>query len=269
MNDSKPPLRVLLVDDHELIRHGLATVFAAQGVDVVGQAGTVAEALDLYAAHRPDSVVTDLQLPDGTGLDVVRSIRRTDKDVGLVVLTMHAGDEQIFAAMEAGASAFVGKDAPSSEVVKATRHAAVAPRSFMSTGLVGAMMRRTGGPSTRLSDRELEVLGLLADGPRHQCHRRQALHERVDGEVAHRADLPEARRDQPGPGPRHRDAQWSPVQHPAASRHPPARASETARYGRGAIGFVRRLVVRNDYSDQSDETITRPGPMSAMISCMR
>ena len=119
MNDSKPPLRVLLVDDHELIRHGLATVFAAQGVDVVGQAGTVAEALTLYAAHRPDSVVTDLQLPDGTGLDVVRSIRRTDKDVGLVVLTMHAGDEQIFAAMEAGASAFVGKDAPSSEVVKA------------------------------------------------------------------------------------------------------------------------------------------------------
>ena len=95
---------------------------------------------------------------------MVRSIRRTDKDVGLVVLTMHAGDEQIFAAMEAGASAFVGKDAPSSEVVKATRHAAVAPRSFMSTGLVGAMMRRTGGPSTRLSDRELEVLGLLAEG---------------------------------------------------------------------------------------------------------
>ena len=155
---------MLLVDDHELIRHGLATVFAAQGVDIVGQAGTVAEALELYAAHHPDSVVTDLQLPDGTGLDVVRSIRRTDKDVGLVVSTMHAGDEQIFAAMEAGASAFVGKDAPSSEVVKATRHAAVAPRSFMSTGLVGAMMRRTGGPSTRLSDRELEVLGLLAEG---------------------------------------------------------------------------------------------------------
>ncbi len=164
MNTPNTQLRVLLVDDHELIRHGLATVFAAQDVDIVGQAGTVAEALVLYAEHRPDSVVTDLQLPDGTGLDVVRSIRRTDKDVGLVVLTMHAGDEQIFAAMEAGASAFVGKDAPSSEVVKATRHAAVAPRSFMSTGLVGAMMRRTGGPSTRLSDRELEVLGLLADG---------------------------------------------------------------------------------------------------------
>ena len=77
---------------------------------------------------------------------------------------MHSGDEQIFAAMEAGASAFVGKDAPSAEVVQAARHAAASPRSFMSTGLVGAVMRRSDTSSTRLSDREMEVLVLLADG---------------------------------------------------------------------------------------------------------
>ena len=70
-------------------------------------------------------------------------VRRDEPEVGLVVVTMHSGDEQIFAAMEAGASAFVGKDAPSAEVVKAARHAAVSPRSFLCAGLAGAMMRRT------------------------------------------------------------------------------------------------------------------------------
>ena len=77
---------------------------------------------------------------------------------------MHSGDDQIFAAMEAGASAFVGKDAPSTEVVKAARHAAVSPRSFLCAGLAQAMMRRASGESTRLSDREHDVLLLLADG---------------------------------------------------------------------------------------------------------
>ena len=103
-------------------------------------------------------------LGDGTGLDIVRALRRDHEDVGLIVLTMHSGDDQIFAAMEAGASGFVGKDAPSPEVVKAARHASVSPRSFICSGLVGAMMRRGAAESTRLTDREHEVLVLLADG---------------------------------------------------------------------------------------------------------
>ena len=156
---------VLLVDDHDLIRDGLTGVFSAQAdMEVLGAAATVAEAIRLFDELRPQVVVTDLQLQDGTGLDVVRHIRRTDSRAGLVVLTMHSGDEQIFAAMEAGASAFVGKDAPSSEVVKAARHAAVSPRSFLCAGLAQAMMRRASGESTRLSDREHHVLLLLADG---------------------------------------------------------------------------------------------------------
>jgi DNA-binding NarL/FixJ family response regulator len=157
--------RVLLVDDHELIRDGLSGVFSAQeDMEVVGAAKTVAEAFDLYEAHEPDVIVTDLQLPDGTGLDVVRRVRKESDKVGLVVLTMHAGDDQIFAAMEAGASAFVGKDAPSTEVVKAARHATVSPRSFLCAGLAQAMMRRVSGESTRLSEREHDVLMLLAEG---------------------------------------------------------------------------------------------------------
>ena len=158
-------IKILLVDDHELIREGLAGVMQLEeDMEVVGQAGSVAEALKAYAELSPDVVVADLQLQDGTGLDIVRSIRKANDKTGLVVLTMHSGDDQIFAAMEAGASGFVGKDAPSGEVVRAARHAAVSPRSFVCAGLAQAMMRRATSESTRLSDREHEVLLLLADG---------------------------------------------------------------------------------------------------------
>lgn len=157
---------VLVVDDHELIREGLTGAFQREpGMTVVGSVADVSKALEAYDEHHPDVVVTDLQLPDGTGLDVVRAIRADSDKVGLVVVTMHAGDDQIFGAMQAGASAFVGKDAPCREVVQAAQHAAISPRAFVCAGLTGAMLRRTSQvASTRLSDREHEVLALLADG---------------------------------------------------------------------------------------------------------
>ena len=158
--------RVLLIDDHELIRQGLARAFERDDeMTVVGQAGSVAEGVKTYTDLEPDVVVSDLELPDGHGLDLVRQVRQTSDAVGVVVLTMHAGDDQIFAAMEAGASAFVGKDSKASDVVSAARHAAVAPRTFLCAGLSGAMMRRATAPAPpRLSAREEEVLSLLADG---------------------------------------------------------------------------------------------------------
>ena len=157
---------VLLVDDHELIRQGLARAFERDDeMTVVGQAGSLKEGVAAWETLQPDVVVTDLQLPDGHGLDVVRAIRATNTTTGVVVLTMHAGDDHIFAAMEAGASAFVGKDTRASEVVSAAKHAAVAPRTFLCTGLSAAMMRRATAPTPpRLSAREEEVLALLADG---------------------------------------------------------------------------------------------------------
>ena len=162
---SESPVRVVLVDDHDLIRQGLAASFTLEPqTEVVGTAGSVAEALEVCQETGPDAVVTDLQLPDGTGLDIVRRLRKDHPDIGLVVLTMHSGDDQIFAAMEAGASGFVGKDAPATEVVRATIHAAASPKTFLSSGLAAAMMRRGAAESTRLSDREHEVLLLLADG---------------------------------------------------------------------------------------------------------
>jgi DNA-binding NarL/FixJ family response regulator len=156
---------VMLIDDHELIRQGLAGAFSrADNFEVVAQAGTVTEALAGARAAKPDVVVSDVLLPDGSGLEVVRALRRERKDIGLVVLTMYAGDEQIFAAMDAGASAFVGKDAPSSSVVAAARQAAVAPLSFACAGLAEAMVRRMTSGTPKLSDREREVLQLLSEG---------------------------------------------------------------------------------------------------------
>ena len=157
---------VLLVDDHELIRQGLARAFERDsGMEVVAQAGSVADGLSAYREHSPAVVVTDLQLPDGHGLDLVRAIRSTDDETGLVVLTMHAGDDHIFAAMEAGASGFVGKDSRATEVVSAARHAAVAPKTFLCAGLSAAVMRRSSTPAApKLSAREEEVLVLLAEG---------------------------------------------------------------------------------------------------------
>jgi DNA-binding NarL/FixJ family response regulator len=158
------PIRILLVDDHELIRNGLGSVIDLEpDLSVVGTAGNVSEALTRYEELQPTVVVADLQLPDGTGLDIVRSIRGQSDTTGLVVLTMHSGDEQIFAAMQAGASGFVGKDAPATEVVKAARHAAISPRAFICAGLAQAMTRRASAESTKLTEREHDVL-LLADG---------------------------------------------------------------------------------------------------------
>ena len=156
---------VLLIDDHELIRQGLAGAFSqAEGFDVAGQAGSVAEGIALAQELRPDVVVTDVRLPDGSGLDVVRALRKEDRRIGLVVLTMYAGDEQLFAAMDAGASGFVGKDSPTSSVIGAARQAVVAPLTFTCTGLAEAMVRRMSSGAPRLSDRERQVLDLLAEG---------------------------------------------------------------------------------------------------------
>jgi DNA-binding NarL/FixJ family response regulator len=156
---------VLLVDDHDLIRQGLRRAFERDDeFDVVGEAGSVAEARARARERRPDVFVVDVRLPDGNGLDLVRTVRDDHPDAGIVVLTMYAGDEQLFAALDSGASAFVPKDAPAADVVAAARHAAAAPRTFAAADLAGAMRRRMSPTGPQISPREQEVLQLLADG---------------------------------------------------------------------------------------------------------
>ncbi|MBA2456733.1 MAG: response regulator transcription factor [Nocardioidaceae bacterium] len=156
---------VLLIDDHDLIRQGLSRAFErSPDFNVVGQAGTLAEGERMVHGMAPEVVVIDVRLPDGSGLDATRRLRDRNADMGIVVLTMYAGDEQLFAALEAGASAFVPKDAPSEDVVAAARHAAVSPRSFTAADLADAMRRRMQPSGPQLSPREKEVLNLLAEG---------------------------------------------------------------------------------------------------------
>ncbi len=156
---------VLLVDDHELIRQGLRRAFEREeDFDVVAEASAVEEALTLARQHSPEVIVVDVRLPDGNGLDLVRSLRKQSASMGIVVLTMYAGDEQLFAALDAGASAFVAKDAPAGDVVAAARHAAATPTAFAAADLAAAMRRRITPSGPQLSPREREVLALLADG---------------------------------------------------------------------------------------------------------
>jgi DNA-binding NarL/FixJ family response regulator len=159
------PYSVLLVDDHDLIRQGLQRAFERHAdFDVVAEGSSGRDALRLAQEHRPDVVVCDIRLPDGSGLDIVKTLRAQRPEIGLVILTLYAGDEQLFAALEAGASAFVAKDAPSDDVVAAARHAAVSPSSFTAPDLANAMRRQMAPAGPKLSPRETQVLGLLAEG---------------------------------------------------------------------------------------------------------
>ncbi len=156
---------VLLIDDHEIIRQGLRRAFERQkDFEVIGEAATVADAVRQVERLSPQVVILDVRLPDGSGIDAARKIRKTHPEIGIVILTMYAGDEQLFEALEAGASAFVPKNAPSDDVVSAARHAASMPGSFSAKDLAEAMRRRLSPQGPHLSPREAEVLGLLADG---------------------------------------------------------------------------------------------------------
>jgi DNA-binding NarL/FixJ family response regulator len=125
----------------------------------------VASAMDALDRLSPDVLVTDVKLPDGDGIALAQRARQTDPELGIVVLTMYAGDDKLFAALDSGASAFVGKDAPAEEVVAAARHAAASPRAFTARDLADAMQRRMHAPTgPKLSPREGEVLELLVDG---------------------------------------------------------------------------------------------------------
>ena len=158
--------KVLLVDDHDLIRKGLRHAFERdRNFEVVGEAGTAADAIRQAGALQPDVVIMDLRLADNSsGLEATRALRKSSATMGIVVLTMYAGDDQLFGALEAGASAFVPKTAPADEVVAAARHAASSPSAFTAADLAEAMKRRLAPAGPQLSPRESQVLRLLADG---------------------------------------------------------------------------------------------------------
>lgn len=162
-------ITVVVIDGHTLTRYGLIRLVGADAdISVVGECGLASEALALVGSARPDVVVLDVMLPDADGLRVARELRDRHPALGIVVLTSQDEDDVLFRALENGASAFVAKTAPNTELLGAIRHAAVAASSFTATGLAPALARRgrvvAKGCALSLSGREQEVLHLLADG---------------------------------------------------------------------------------------------------------
>ncbi|MFI5908896.1 response regulator [Dactylosporangium sp. NPDC051541] len=153
------------MDDHDLIRRGLRHAFERTGqLDVVGEAGGVADGIRLAVLLRPDVVIMDVQLSDGSGLDAAGALREAMPGIGIVVLSTWGDDDVLFAAMEAGASAFVPKSVPVQEVIAVVRYAASAPTAFTAPDLAQAMKRRLAPKGPQLTESERHLLTLLADG---------------------------------------------------------------------------------------------------------
>jgi DNA-binding NarL/FixJ family response regulator len=163
-------VRVLLADDHTLVRSGIRRILDAQaGFQVVGEAADGAEAVLLVRQTAPDVVVLDLNMPGSGGLDVLPALKAAHPPVKVVVLTMHAGREYVARAMKGGADAYLLKDSAVQDLVTAV-DAVLAGRPYFSPSiqaLMAELLRGEPATATRaatLTDREREVLGWLARG---------------------------------------------------------------------------------------------------------
>lgn len=164
---SMQPLRVLIVDDHEMVAQGLSEVLATEtGIEVIGRAGTVRDATRMAGQLAPDVVVMDYRLPDGDGLAATSAIRGQNPDTAVVMVTASDHDTVVAAAIEAGCSGFVTKDRAAQDVVSAVRAAARGEAGFPAAVLNRLLGRGHAAPRDRgaLTPRELEVLQLLAEG---------------------------------------------------------------------------------------------------------
>src|SRR5262245_38605794 len=160
-------IRVAVIDGHTLTRCGLQSLAReTTDIEIVAEVENAADAPRVVATTQPDVVTLDVALPDGDGLRLARELRDRHPSLGIVVLTSYGQDDALFRALETGASAFVTKCAPTTEVLAAIRHAAVAATSFTAAHLGPALARRSAAAAARLilSPRELEVLNLLSQG---------------------------------------------------------------------------------------------------------
>lgn len=156
-------LRVLVIDDHALVREGLRRLISRdETMRIVGEAASKREALAQISHHNPDVIVVDLHLPDGSGLEVIAWTRSLSQKIGIVVLTMSNMPEHVLASMQSGASAHIDKAAPIGEVLEAIRVSAHRPLTFTARRLTEAVeaKNRTVG----LTPRELEILEKLPTG---------------------------------------------------------------------------------------------------------
>ena len=152
----------MIIDDHAVVRNGVRKALEQRGGFHVFEAASRAEALAQIAKVNPTLIIVDLNLPDGNGLEIVQWVRSISSHTALVVLSFSESDEFVLAAMNAGASAFVQKAAPLSELIASVEHALTSPETFSAKDIAGAMKRARN--SFGLSQRELQILTQLHKG---------------------------------------------------------------------------------------------------------
>ena len=166
------PIRLLLVDDHEVLRIGLRTLFTeGEAFQVVGEAGTMAAAVAEAARLKPQVVLMDVRLPDGSGIDACRRIRADHEDTRVLFLTSFADDDAVLATILAGANGFLLKDVSSEQLIQAVKTVA-SGRSILDSAVTQRVLAnvRSGvtpspqGKRVPLSPQEERVLALVADG---------------------------------------------------------------------------------------------------------
>ena len=149
--------RLIIVDDHSVVRHGLKSACQTHGFEVIAAVGSVNEARSAISALVPNAVVVDINLPDASGFDLIHWIRSIDHELPIIVLTLNDSAEYISAARKGGANAFVVKSAPIDEVIGAINFAINSPRSFSSK-------LRESTYELTLTAREIDVLFLIEKG---------------------------------------------------------------------------------------------------------
>ena len=160
--ETMEPIRILIVDDHPIMRVGIAALISSsKEMECVGQAGSGEEAIEQHARLNPDITLMDLRLPGIGGVETIRRIRSQAPKARFIILTTYEGDEDIHQAMEAGASGYLVKGLPQEMLVNAVRRVHAGAR-FLPPPMSRALADRT--PDSNLSAREREVLLLVAKG---------------------------------------------------------------------------------------------------------
>lgn len=160
-------LRVLLADDHQMLREGLRRGLEAEGFEVVGEAGNGADAVRLALETHPDVVLMDVSMPETDGIDATRTLTRADARQRVVMLTMHVDREVIDRAIKAGAVGYLTKDCSIHEVAAAVQLAAngdVALSPHLAAKMLEEVRRTAGAGDGVVTQREEEILQLIADG---------------------------------------------------------------------------------------------------------
>ncbi len=157
-------IRVLIIDDHPLIRAGLTALLGANaGYEVCGECGTAADALPAYVKLRPDITLVDLRLPDGYGVDVIRQIRMIAPQAKLLVITTYEGDEDIHQALQAGASGYLVKGTSHETIFRALKRVNDG-HTFLPPPVTDTLRRRP----QNLTARERQVLSLIVAGKKNR-----------------------------------------------------------------------------------------------------